>query len=142
MMLKFKKFLPIFSFLRRSERRRVFEEGLIRLTLSFRAKARNLVSAPPSRISFSRFSAQNSGNHFVRNDLVTQASSTRYFVLKSDCPIRNFVHLLERPFSLWEKARMRGNVFMRLAPLTLSLVNEVPFTRERGFLNSSLNNFF
>ena len=132
MMFEFKRYPIIFRFLRKSARECIFEETLLRLALSFRAKARNLVSAPPSRTSYRRLAAQ-SVNHIARNDLVTQASSARYFVLKSDCPIRNLIHLLVRPFSLWEKVRMRENKYIFTRPPHLS-----PLLEGEGIIGSFL----
>ena len=104
----------LLSCLRIYESRLVFKGSLIISTVSFlisavsfRAKARNLVSATSSVPSFCRIASQRSVNHFTRSDIVIRASSACTFIRNLYCPIRNLVHLLVRPFSLREKARMR-----------------------------------
>jgi hypothetical protein len=107
------------SCLRIYESRLVFEESLIISTVSilisavsFRAKAINLVSAPSSEPSICRIASQRSFNHFTRSDIVIRASLACTFIRNLCCQIRNYVSLLERPFSRREKARMRERKYI------------------------------
>jgi hypothetical protein len=82
------------------ESRLVFEGNLIISTVSFlisavsfRAKARNPVTAPSSGTSFCQLTTQRGINHFASNDIVMRASLARHVVRKLYCPIRNFVSI-------------------------------------------------
>ena len=83
MMFEMKRLPSIFSILHMCEGRLVFEASLIMSTVSFRAKAINLVSVPPFATYFFWFDIQRSVNHLASN-----------YIFKS---------LLARPFSLRER---------------------------------------
>jgi len=106
MKFEIRKFLPGVSFFRILGRVDELMGVLINSTLSFRARARNLVLMTLAT-GFCRIAAQGSVNHFARNNIVMGASLERHSIRKPYSVIHVLVRSLVRPFSLREKARMR-----------------------------------
>ena len=106
MMFEINRIPPIFSVLRMCESRLVFEVRLIISTMlclistvSFRAKARNLVFMPLAT-NYCRLAAQRGIKLLASNDIVMRASLEHKSVCKLYSVIRFLVCSLIRPFSL------------------------------------------
>ena len=118
MMFEINRIPPIFSVLRMCESRLVFEVRLIISTMlclistvSFRAKARNLVFMPLAT-NYCRLAAQRGIKLLASNDIVMRASLEHKSVCKLYSVIRFLVCSLIRPFSRREKDRMRERKYI------------------------------
>jgi len=127
----------LLSCLRIYESSLVFEVRHIISTVSFRAKARNLVSVPPSATKFCRIAIRRGIKLFALNDSLMRASLERHTVWKLYSVIRILVRFLVRPFSLREKARMRERKY-----IFIRSPHPIPLPEGEGVLSRLLGRAF
>ena len=140
MMFEINRLPPIFIILRMRENRYAFEVSLNISTVSFRAKARNLVSLSSFAAYFCLLDTQMAVMLFVLNDIVMRASLLRQYIRNLYCRIRNFVSLLLRPFSRREKDRMRERKYIiSRSPIPALPNGEGVFSRLPGLCHTEEN---
>jgi hypothetical protein len=126
----------LLSCLRIYESSLVFELRHIISTVSFRAKARNLVSLL-FITSFCQIFAQSGIKYVAQNDMAMRASVKRDSVWKLSSVIRILVRSSARPFSLREKARMRERKY-----IFIRSPHPIPLPEGEGVLSRLLGRAF